>query len=225
MYIVGTSGHPDRPHSTRHPSLSSHGGNNYRDSSWPLYAMYSKITQEEDNNDAEHSQRDVDGLLVFVSPHVTSTSLQPQLKNRPVYSPPPSRHCLQSQSQNSSLAPRTPRRSTLRTFISFLQTQMHPSGRFRPLWLNPRHSLHRDTLSGLTPSGYWPWYLAYRVPRLRRWNGIPFLDAFRLLKTRDIFQKGEREYVQCSSGARSHTSGSGADLEFSHCYIFPSSSS
>jgi len=46
-----------------------------RDSSWPLYAMYSKIAEEEDNNDAERRQKDADGILVFVSPHVTSPLL------------------------------------------------------------------------------------------------------------------------------------------------------
>jgi len=76
MYMVDTGGHPDQPQSTRDPSLlSSQGGNDDRDSSWPLYTMYSKIAQEEDNNDAERRQKDTDGILVFVSPHVSSLLL------------------------------------------------------------------------------------------------------------------------------------------------------
>jgi len=72
MFTVDTGGHPNQPQSTRDPALlPSQGENDYRDSSWPLYAMYSKIAQEEDNNDAERRQHDTDGVLVFVSPHVT----------------------------------------------------------------------------------------------------------------------------------------------------------
>jgi len=43
-----------------------------RHGSLPLYVMYSKITQEMDNKEAENGQQYVDGLLVFVSPRVTS---------------------------------------------------------------------------------------------------------------------------------------------------------
>jgi hypothetical protein len=43
-----------------------------RDSSLPLYVMYSKITQQRDNKEAENGQRYVDGLLVFVSTLVSS---------------------------------------------------------------------------------------------------------------------------------------------------------
>ena len=39
------------------------------DSSWPLYSMYSKFAQEEDDKIAERCQRYADGMLVFVSPH------------------------------------------------------------------------------------------------------------------------------------------------------------
>ena len=41
------------------------------DSSRPLYAMYSRISQEEDNRIAELHQRSADGILIFVSPRVT----------------------------------------------------------------------------------------------------------------------------------------------------------
>ena len=42
----------------------------YGDSSWPLYSMYSKIAQQDDNMLAERCQRDTNGTMVFVSPHV-----------------------------------------------------------------------------------------------------------------------------------------------------------
>jgi hypothetical protein len=73
MYTVDTGGHPQ---STHNPSLPpSQGGNNDRDSSRPLCALYSGNAQKEDKNDAEHRQQAADGVLVFVSPHVTSPLL------------------------------------------------------------------------------------------------------------------------------------------------------
>jgi len=76
MSTVDTGGYPNQPQSTHDPALlSSQGENDYRDGSWPLYAMYSKISLEEDNNDAKHRQKEADVILVFVSPHVTSPLL------------------------------------------------------------------------------------------------------------------------------------------------------
>ena len=72
---------------------------NYGDSSWPLYAMYSKIVQEEDNKVAENHQKSADGILVFVSPRIARPFLSASIKYRLVYSLPPSQHCLRSQSQ------------------------------------------------------------------------------------------------------------------------------
>ena len=34
--------------------------------------MYSKIAEDEDDKMVEHCQRDADGTLIFVSPHVSS---------------------------------------------------------------------------------------------------------------------------------------------------------
>jgi hypothetical protein len=82
MYMEDTGRNPSQPRPTRDPSLlSSKGGIDDRDSSWPLYALYSKIAQGEDNNDAERRQKDADGILVFVSPRVTSPLLSHQLEN------------------------------------------------------------------------------------------------------------------------------------------------
>ena len=108
------------------PLWSNQGGINYGDMSWPLYAMYSKVAQEEDNKKAERVQNALDGILVFVSPHLTPQFLHTSIGNhRVAYSLPLSLHYLQSQSRTSSPALRMPRPSTLRTFTSSLQTKTH----------------------------------------------------------------------------------------------------
>jgi len=67
--------HPYRPQSMsilpQQPESPLKGVDD-RNGSLPLYAMYSKITQERDNKEAGHGQQYVDGLLVFVSPRVIS---------------------------------------------------------------------------------------------------------------------------------------------------------
>ena len=42
----------------------------FRDSSGPLFTMYSKISEEEDNKMIKRWQTGVDGVLIFVSPRV-----------------------------------------------------------------------------------------------------------------------------------------------------------
>ena len=46
------------------------GGSNFGDSSGPLFSIYSKAAQEEDNKMVERWQKDADGILFFVSPRV-----------------------------------------------------------------------------------------------------------------------------------------------------------
>ena len=122
----------------------SHG-----DRSWPLYAMYSKVTQEEDNKMAERFQKAADGLLVFVSPRLTPPFLHTSIGNyRVACSLPLSLHCLQSQSRTSSPALRISRPSTLRTFTGFLQTKTRQMDRHHPFWLKLQHSLHQNMPSG-----------------------------------------------------------------------------
>ncbi|SRR5258708_1290129 len=53
----------------------------YGDSAWPLYSMYSNIAQQDDNMLADRCQRDTNGTMVFVSPHVTSYDRTHQLVN------------------------------------------------------------------------------------------------------------------------------------------------
>lgn len=51
------------------PVLSSQRGINYGGSSRPLYTMYSKIVQEEDNKIVERNRQSTDGVLIVASPH------------------------------------------------------------------------------------------------------------------------------------------------------------
>jgi hypothetical protein len=63
-----TDGHRDHPQST--PDQPSLGESNFGDSSGPLFSMYSKAAEEEDNKMAKSLQKDADGILIFVSPRV-----------------------------------------------------------------------------------------------------------------------------------------------------------
>ena len=49
-------------------SQPSHGESNIRDSSAPLFTIYTKISEEEDNKMAERWQKDADGIIIFVRP-------------------------------------------------------------------------------------------------------------------------------------------------------------
>jgi len=91
-----TGSHPDLPQRIRiPPPQSSQGEMNHGDGSWPLYAMYSNIAQEEDSKVAQHNQQAADGILIFVSPHITSLLLHTSLgRHSLVYSPPLLPHCL-----------------------------------------------------------------------------------------------------------------------------------
>jgi Family of unknown function (DUF6535) len=44
-----------------------HGESNFGDSSGPLFSVYSKAAEEEDNKTVERWQKDADGILIFVS--------------------------------------------------------------------------------------------------------------------------------------------------------------
>ena len=54
------------------PSQPSQGESSFGDSSGPLFSMYYKTAKEEDNKMAERWQKDADGILFFVSPHVAN---------------------------------------------------------------------------------------------------------------------------------------------------------
>ena len=46
------------------------GESNFGDSSGPLFSIYSKAAEEEDNKMVERWQKDADGILIFVSSHI-----------------------------------------------------------------------------------------------------------------------------------------------------------
>jgi hypothetical protein len=50
---------------------SSQGQAGFTDSSGPLFHMYVKMTEEEDEKIAKRWQKDADGILIFVSPHIS----------------------------------------------------------------------------------------------------------------------------------------------------------
>lgn len=52
-----------------HPS---HADSNFGDGSGPLFTIYSKIAEKDDNKRAERWQKDAQGILIFVSPHFAS---------------------------------------------------------------------------------------------------------------------------------------------------------
>lgn len=62
-------GHRGQPQSL--PTQPSQGESNFGDSSVPLFSLYSKIAEEEDNKLADRWQKDADGILIFVSVRVT----------------------------------------------------------------------------------------------------------------------------------------------------------
>ena len=55
---------PDHPVTTLNQPLQS----NFGDSSGPLFSIYSKAAEDEDNKMVERWQKDADGILIFVSP-------------------------------------------------------------------------------------------------------------------------------------------------------------
>ena len=61
-------GRPDYPVTTSDQPLQ--GESNFGDSSGPLFSIYSKAADDEDNKIVERWQKDADGILIFVSHHV-----------------------------------------------------------------------------------------------------------------------------------------------------------
>ena len=58
----------DDPMTTSNQPLQ--GESNFGDSSGPLFSIYSKAAEDEDNKMVERWQKDADGILIFVSPRV-----------------------------------------------------------------------------------------------------------------------------------------------------------
>ena len=62
----------DNPPSQSAPKPSLQAESIFGDSSGPLFSMYSKAAEEEDNKMVERWQKDADGILIFVSPCVSN---------------------------------------------------------------------------------------------------------------------------------------------------------
>jgi len=68
-HIYSVGGHRDQSQPV--PTQPAQGESNFGDSSVPLFSLYSKISEEEDNKLTDRWQKDADGILIFVSVHVT----------------------------------------------------------------------------------------------------------------------------------------------------------
>ena len=66
LIVYTTDDHHHQPRST--PNQPSQVESNFGDSSGPLFSIYSKAAEEEDNKMVERWQKDADGILIFVSP-------------------------------------------------------------------------------------------------------------------------------------------------------------
>jgi hypothetical protein len=58
--------HTANDHHNRLSSAPLQDESNFGDSSWPFFAMYSNISDEEDNKLAERWQKDAEGIIIFV---------------------------------------------------------------------------------------------------------------------------------------------------------------
>jgi hypothetical protein len=121
---------------------------NFSDSSGPLYHMYIKMTEEEDEKMADRWQKDADGILLFVRQYISSTleHIDERKYCRPVYSLLHSQHYSPSLFKTSSQIHRIPLHSTSGTSINFSLTRMYLVHRSLPvlLHLSYPHSLLRN---------------------------------------------------------------------------------
>lgn len=70
-HTYSVDGHRDQSQAV--PTQPPQGESNYGDSSVPLFSLYSKIAEEEDNKLTDRWQKDADGILIFVSVHATTS--------------------------------------------------------------------------------------------------------------------------------------------------------
>jgi hypothetical protein len=77
------------------PNRQSKEELSFGDSSGPFFSMYSEAAEDEDNKMVECWQKDADGILFFVSPHVCVPIVSyTDWNTRPVYFLPRSLHSL-----------------------------------------------------------------------------------------------------------------------------------
>ena len=70
--ISGEAGHHNVPQSAQNQTSQEH--TNFSDGSGPLFNMYVKMAEEEDDRIADRWQKDADGILIFVSPPISLCS-------------------------------------------------------------------------------------------------------------------------------------------------------
>ena len=126
---------------------------NFGDSSGPLFSLYSKIAEEEDNKMTDRWQKDADGILIFVSGLVAifiPTYVHKLGHYRPVYFLLPSLHYLRCLSWISGQIHKIPPLSISgkSTRFSPIQTSPYRPHQSLPLLLCHHRSLLRDTPSG-----------------------------------------------------------------------------
>jgi len=145
----------DHSQLTSNPLLQ--GESKFSDSSEPLFSMYSRAAEDEDEKMVERWQKDAGGILIFVSPQTDRHPycfMHNREHCRPVYSLPPS---LRFFPQPYRTCGKILRNSTLGKSMRFLpaRTQHRRHAHLSPLLsIHHRRFLHQDTLSGSIHSGF-----------------------------------------------------------------------
>ena len=90
LYVI--DGHRHLPRSGINEALSEE--HDFQDCSEPLFSMYLKFGEEEDNKMVERWQKDAKEILLFVSPVSPFMQIHNELENRQVYFLPQLLRCL-----------------------------------------------------------------------------------------------------------------------------------
>jgi len=133
----------------------SQADSNFGNGSGPLFTIYSKIAEKDDDKRVERWQRDAQGILIFVSPPGDfRTALLSTGNSRLASSLSSSRYWSPCRFKTSGHAHGMTRRFISKTSISFSPTQTYIMHRTLPLlWSHHPPSLPRDTPFGSTHYG------------------------------------------------------------------------
>jgi hypothetical protein len=148
-------GHLEQPPSPSNQSF--HGETKFDDSSGPLFTLYSRITEKEDNTMVQRWQKDAEGIIIFVRQRSWALPLRTHwMVNRTAFSLLSSLYLSLYPSKTSGPTRRTFPRSISGTSINYLPIPTFlafPTLLLCQVWLDPRRSPHRDIRSGSTHSG------------------------------------------------------------------------
>ena len=141
------------------PNQSVHEETKFYDSSGPLFTLYSRITEEEDNTMVQRWQKDAEGVIIFVRQRFPANA--PPLRTH--WMVDSTAFSLLSSPSLSSYPSKTsgPSRKTFLRSISGTSLNDLPIPTFLALptllrcrlWSDLRRSPHRDLRSGSTHSG------------------------------------------------------------------------